>query len=122
MNAADTSTAPGRGPTSLDPLLLADRWQNLEGPIPLDWLSAAARLPGKCLHVGIALWFVGGLQRSDVVSLSNMTALRFGLDRNAKYRALTWLEQAGLIAVERKLGRPPMVTILTRRDVHDREF
>ena len=106
----------------MDPLLLADRRQNLKGPIPLDWLSAAARLPGKCLHVGIALWFVRGLERSGVVALSNLTALRFGLDRNAKYRALAWLEQAGLIAVERKLGRAPMVTILTRGDVHDRQF
>jgi hypothetical protein len=40
-----------------------------------------------------------------------MTA-RFGLDRNAKYRGLAWLEQARLIAVERKLGRPPLVRIL----------
>jgi hypothetical protein len=38
---------------------------------------------------------------------------RFGLDRNAKYRALTWLEDAGLVSVERKLGRAPVVTILS---------
>jgi hypothetical protein len=25
----------------------------LKGPIPLTWLSAAARLPGKALHVGL---------------------------------------------------------------------
>jgi hypothetical protein len=34
------------------------------------------------------------------------------LDRNAKYRGLAWLEQAGLVTVERKIGRPPMVTIM----------
>ena len=28
----------------------------LKGPIPMDWLSAAARLPGKSLHVAIAIW------------------------------------------------------------------
>jgi hypothetical protein len=83
----------------------------LRGPIPLDWLSAAARLPGKSLHVGIALWFMGGLLKSRIVTLSNITSLRFGLNRNAKYRALAWLEEAGLIAVERKLGRAPIVTI-----------
>ena len=83
----------------------------LKGPIPLDWLSAAARLPGKSLHVGIALWFMGGLTKSRVVPLSNITSLRFGLDRNAKYRALAWLEEAGLVAVERKLGRAPIVTL-----------
>jgi hypothetical protein len=46
------------------------------------------------------------------VPLSNTSSIRFGLDRNAKYRALVWLEGAGLIAVERKLGRAPLVTIL----------
>lgn len=83
----------------------------LKGPIPLDWLSAAARLPGKSLHVGIALWFMGGMHKSRVVPLSNIASLRFGLDRNAKYRGLGWLEGAGLITVERKLGRAPNVTI-----------
>jgi hypothetical protein len=44
--------------------------------------------------------------------LSNVSGHRFGLDRNAKYRALAWLERAGLVTVERKLGRAPVVTIL----------
>ena len=32
----------------------------LRGPIPLDWLSAAAQLPGKTLNVGVALWWLKG--------------------------------------------------------------
>ena len=85
----------------------------LRGPIPLDWLSAAARLPGRSLHAGIALWYAAGVTRSLSVPLSNISGVRFGLDRNAKHRALAWLEGAGLIAVERKLGRAPLITILT---------
>lgn len=84
----------------------------LKGPIPLDWLSTAARLPGKSLHVAIAIWFTASLAKSATVSLSNIAGLPFGLDRNAKYRALQWLEEAGLISVERKLGRAPVVTLL----------
>ena len=42
------------------------------------------------------------------VPLSNVAGLPFGLDRNAKYRALQWLEDAGLICVERKLGWSPV--------------
>jgi hypothetical protein len=83
----------------------------LRGPIPLDWLSLAARLPGRSLHVAMALWFMAGLTRSRSVPLSNINGLRFGLDRNAKYRGLVWLEGAGLISVTRKLGRAPLVTI-----------
>ena len=84
----------------------------LKGPVPLNWLEAAARLPGKSLHVGVVIWFAAGLSRSRSVSLSNRLGLRFGLDRNAKYRALAWLEGANLIAVRRQLGRAPEVTIL----------
>lgn len=67
----------------------------LKGPIPLAWLEAAARLPGKSLHVGIALWYAAGLTGSASIPLSNLSGRRFSLDRNAKYRALRWLEGAG---------------------------
>jgi len=85
---------------------------HLRGPIPLNWLTRAAQQPGKSLHVAIALWFVSGVTSSRCVPLSNVNGLRFGLDRNAKYRGLVCLEAAGLVTVERKLGRAPMVTIL----------
>jgi hypothetical protein len=64
---------------------------------------------------------MGGLHKSRVIPLSNITSLRFGLDRNAKYRALAWLEEAGLIAVERKLGRAPIVTLNDAPSSHPRE-
>ncbi len=81
----------------------------------LDWLMTAAQLPGKSLHLAVALWALGELQNSHAVALTNITSLRFGLDRNAKYRALVWLEAAGLISVERKAGHAPLVTILEAR-------
>lgn len=86
----------------------------MKGPVPLAWLEAAARLPGKSLHAGIALWYAAGLLRSASIPLSNVSGHRFGCDRNAKYRALAWLEGAGLVKVERKLGRAPVVTILPK--------
>ena len=94
--------------------LLAQRQATrfLRGPIPLDWLSRAAALPGRSLHVAIAVWFMAGLKKTSMVPVSNITSLQFGLDRNAKYRALEWLEHANLIAVERRAGRAPIVTIL----------
>ena len=84
----------------------------LHGPIPLNWLQSAARLPGKALHAGIALWFAAELSGSASIALGNIAGHRFGLDRNAKYRALGWLEGAGLITVERKPGRAPIVTLV----------
>jgi hypothetical protein len=55
---------------------------------------------------------MAGLKKTRVVPVSNLTGLLFGLDRNAKYRGLTWLESANLIAVERRAGRATVVTIL----------
>jgi hypothetical protein len=84
----------------------------LAGPIPLRWLEAAAGLPGNSLHTGIALWFAAGQAKSAKIPLSTVAGCRFGLDRNSKYRALDWLEGAGLVSVERRLRKTPMVTIL----------
>src|SRR5262249_27677117 len=85
--------------------------RSLKGPVPLAWLETAARLPGRSLHVGLALWYAAGHPRSPSVHLGNTLCLRFGIDRNAKYRALRLLEDAGLIAIKRKIGQSPLVTI-----------
>jgi hypothetical protein len=62
--------------------------------------------------VAIALREAADRNHSRVVSLSNSAIQHLGLDRSAKYRALAWLEQAGLIRVKLKLGRPPIITLL----------
>ena len=56
--------------------------------------------------------YTAGLTRSASVHLSNISCVRFGLDRNAKYRGLRSLESVRLIAVKRMLGQSPLVTIL----------
>jgi hypothetical protein len=83
----------------------------LKGTVPLAWLETAAKLPGRSLHVGLLLWYEAGVSRSGAVHLSNILCLRFGIDRNAKYRALRSLEGARLVSVQRKLGRSPLVII-----------
>jgi hypothetical protein len=59
---------------------------------------------------------MAGHSGSVSVHLSNTLCLRFGFDRNAKYRALRSLTDARLVAIERKRGRSPQVTILERCD------
>jgi hypothetical protein len=77
------------------------------------WLEAAAKLPGKSMHLAVVLLSVAAVEQTDRVVLSNRACERFGLDRNAKYRALLSLEAAGLIRAERKQGQSPIVTIVT---------
>jgi hypothetical protein len=87
----------------------------LKGPVPMSWLAAAARLPGKALAVGLALWRLAGATKSQTILLSTTEVALLGVDRNAKSRALRMLEMAGLISVERRPGRLPRVTILTTK-------
>lgn len=84
----------------------------LKGPVPLSWLMVAAQLSGKALAVGIALWFRSGLERSSQVRLPTTLLTLFGIDRHAKARAIDALEKASLIAVERRKGKNPVITIL----------
>ena len=54
----------------------------VKGPIPLEWLSGAAKLPGKALHVGVALWYLYGLRKNHTVKLTTVTSAIFGLNKD----------------------------------------
>ena len=84
----------------------------LKGPIPWVWLSAAARLPGRALHVAVSLRFWTGIKRTNHIALSVAGLAVLGVSRQAAYRALKTLETAGLIAVDRHRGRKPWVTVI----------
>jgi hypothetical protein len=83
----------------------------LKGPGPWPWLVAAATLPGRALHVGLALWFHLGLKhrREILLPLSDLASM--GVDRHAARRGLKALERAGLVSVIRHTGRKSRVTV-----------
>lgn len=85
------------------------------GPVPWNWLSTAAQTCGKgsALQVGLAIWFLSGLNdKSATVKLTNKTLHSLGVKRNAGYRGLQTLEDNKLVSVIRKRGASPIVTIL----------
>jgi hypothetical protein len=85
----------------------------LRGPIPWLWLAAAARLPGKALHVAVQLWHWAGIKRTAEISLSMVDMYRqLGVNRHSGARGLKVLEKARLVSVVRHRGRHPIVTIL----------
>jgi hypothetical protein len=84
----------------------------LKGPIPGAWLTLAARLPGRALHVALALWYLAGLKKTREVKPTGNTWERFGVSPDAAYRGLRALEAAGLVWVDRRRGRCPLVKIL----------
>jgi hypothetical protein len=83
----------------------------VKGPIPGEWLHRAAELPGHALHVGLAVWYLAGLEKCRQVKLTWRMFARFGTSPDSGRRGLAALERAGLVAVERHAGRCPVVTI-----------
>ena len=86
----------------------------IRGPIPGWWLGAAAKLPGRTLHVAMAIWLEVSLAKKPRAILRNKTLKHFGVSRKAAYASLKRLENAGLIRVDRHNGRLPRVTICDR--------
>ena len=85
----------------------------IKGPIDLEWISAAASLPGKALHVALALMWVSGLKKSKVdLKLTRQAYERFHVSRKTVASNLHVLEKAGLIRVTRSTGKKSLVTIL----------
>jgi len=96
--------------TRLAPLNKGEKF--LKGPIPLKWLTTASKLPGRALHVGISLWYLSGLRKTRVIKLTNVLLADFGVKKDAKRRGLKALEEAGLISIEKRKCKNPIVTIL----------
>lgn len=83
----------------------------LKGPIPWKWITVASGLPGKALHVGIALWHHAGIKNNRTITLASKTMVEMGVKRNAEYRGINALERAGLVSSIRHRGRLTKITI-----------
>ena len=80
-------------------------------------MIAATALPGKYpLAVALVIQFRAGLEKTSTeLRLTSKMLERFGINRLAGYRALAVLEEAGLVTVDRKPGRCPLVSIQEKR-------
>ena len=83
------------------------------GNVPHSIIRLVSSLPGKALATYLAIWDRSKLEGGGVpVTLPNAFAHEpWGVDRHAKSRALWVLEKAGLIAVERFMGRAPRIML-----------
>ena|SRR6516165_5770468 len=89
---------------------------NFVPALPLEWANKAGCLPGKALHVALAIWRQAALKKSMTTSLPNGPLAGYGVKGRAKRAALLTLEGAGLIQVEWKPGCNPIVTIKMGED------
>ena len=81
----------------------------LKGPIPLDQIAKASRLPGQALSVLLAIHHRVALTGNETVTLPKRLLDQLGVSRDSKARSLRLLEMASLVVVERHKGRTARV-------------
>ena len=86
----------------------------IAGPVDVLWVVQASRLGVKTLLLGMALWHIKGLRKTDTFIVSNLMLQEWGIRPDAKRRALRALERAGLVKIERRGKRSPQVTLVVR--------
>jgi len=83
----------------------------LKGPIPIPWLSEAAKLPGKAINLALAIQWLVGMSGGKPVKITATALEYFAISKDAYRDGLNRLEAAGLIKVERTQGAKPLVSI-----------
>ena len=83
----------------------------MKGPIPMDWLSSAAHLPGKALNVALAVHWLAGMNGNKPTKLIGKSLKLLNVSDDACSDGLRLLEAAGLIAVTRLPGQRPVVAV-----------
>jgi DNA-binding transcriptional ArsR family regulator len=112
MPRFEGGTRRGRQPSPIRDKFIA-------GPIDVSWVCQASRLGVKALLVGLALWHLKGLRRDNSFLVSNLMLQEWGIQPDAKTRALRALEKAGLITIDRRGKRSPRVTLIVGNTSND---
>ena len=86
-------------------------------PVSWEWITRAGKCSGKSFQVAVAIRHQANLEKRRKISLGSRFLNEMGVSKDAKQRALSALEQEGLIVVEREPGRNPRVTIVGRKHI-----
>ena len=94
----------------------------VRGPLPLKWFQRASTISRTAAVVGMIIWrdayqkklWGYGSQRrtSGHIKVTTQNCMKWGICGNSKNTALRLMGKAGLIHLETKPGRSPMVQII----------
>lgn len=97
-------------PEGFKPTRLGDLF--IKGPIPIAWISASAKLPGKAVQVALALFWLAGMKPQQKIKMTRQAQELFNVSDDAYRDALPRLEEARLIKVWRAPGQRAEVEIV----------
>ena len=80
--------------------------------VPWPWVERLNGAAGQTYKVALCLLYLHWKGRGEPVKLANGMLQIDGVSRQAKWKALNDLEHRGLIAVERRQRRSPLIRVL----------
>ena len=94
----------------------------IRGPLPLKWFQKASTISRTAAMVGMIIWrdayqrklwgYDSQRRTSGHIKVTNQTCKKWGVCGNSKNTALRLMEEAGLIRLDTKRGRSPVVQII----------
>jgi len=94
----------------------------VRGPLPLKWFQRASSISRTAGVVGLIIWKIAYQRKlwghdsqrrtSGSIKVTNQTCMKWGICGNSKNIALRMLEETGLIRLDTKRGRSPVVQII----------
>ena len=96
--------------------------QYVRDPLPLKWFQRASTISRTAAVVGMIIWRIAYQRKlwgydsqrrtSGHIKVTNQNCKKWGVCGNSKNAALRLMEEAGLIRLETKRGRSPIVQIV----------
>jgi hypothetical protein len=80
--------------------------------VPFSWIDRLKGASGQTYRVALTLLYLDWKAKGDPVKLANGMLAIDGVSRHSKWRALVDLERLGLITVERRPGKSPLVRLI----------
>ena len=94
----------------------------VRGPLPLKWFQLASNISRTAGVVGLIIWKIAYQRKlwghdsqrrtSGSIKVTNQTCMKWGICGNSKNIALRMMKEAGLIRLDTKRGRSPVVQII----------
>jgi hypothetical protein len=80
--------------------------------VPMVWFERLAGASGHTYRIALCLLYLRWRARGEPIQLANGLLQIDGVSRYSKWRALDELERRGLVAIERRPRRSPIVRLL----------
>ena len=96
--------------------------QYIRGPLPMKWFQRASSISRSAAVVGLIIWGIAYQRKlwgydsqrrtSWPMKVTTQNCMKWGVCGNSKNTALRLMEEAGLIRLDLKRGRSPIVQII----------